>query len=64
MINPSIPLLLGGIIAIFFSAIAYGVYYAFGPGSKNLVDPIGEHAKMHEMGIPHGHGGGSDFHRH
>jgi len=28
-----------------------------GPGKKDLRDPIDEHAKMHELGIAHGHEG-------
>jgi len=39
--------------------ILYGIYYTFGPGNKNLRDEIKEHAKMHEMGIAHGHEGRS-----
>ena len=32
-----------------------GLYLTFGPGGEQLTDPIGEHAKMHELGIAHGH---------
>ena len=28
-------------------------------GKNDLRDPIDEHAKMHELGIAHGHGGGT-----
>ena len=28
--------------------------------SADLRDPIDEHAKMHELGIAHGHGGNKD----
>ena len=32
----------------------------FGPGKVELRDSIDEHAKMHELGIAHGHGGNKD----
>ena len=32
-----------------------GVWLTFGPGGKDVRDPIDEHAKMHELGIAHGH---------
>ena len=38
----------------------YGLYLTFGPGKVDLRDPIDEHAKMHELGIAHGHGGSKD----
>ena len=38
----------------------YGIYLTFGAGKKNLRDQIDEHAKMHELGIAHGHGGNKD----
>ena len=41
-----------GLLAIL---IGYGLYVTFGEGSKELVDQIDEHAKMHELGIAHGH---------
>ena len=44
-------LVLGGLVA-------YGLYLTFGAGKKNLRDQIDEHAKMHELGIAHGHEGG------
>ena len=37
--------------------IVYGIYMTFGSGGKDLRDEIREHAKMHEMGIAHGHDG-------
>ena len=40
--------------------VIYGLYLTFGPGKKNLRDQIDEHAKMHELGIAHGHGGNKD----
>ena len=43
-----------GLLAIL---IGYGLYVTFGEGSKELVDQIDEHAKMHELGIAHGHEG-------
>ena len=36
--------------------MAYGLYLTVGAGKKSLRDPIDEHAKMHELGIAHGHG--------
>ena len=30
------------------------------PGKKELRDQIDEHAKMHELGIAHGHGGNKE----
>ncbi len=35
--------------------VGVGVYNTFGSGKKDLRDPIDEHAKMHELGIAHGH---------
>ena len=32
-----------------------GVWLTFGPGGKDVRDPIDEHSKMHELGIAHGH---------
>tara|TARA_B100000427_G_scaffold316362_1_gene311359 strand:+ start:545 stop:847 length:303 start_codon:yes stop_codon:yes gene_type:complete len=40
--------------------VAYGLYLTVGAGKKELRDPIDEHAKMHELGIAHGHGGNKD----
>jgi|TARA_B100001113_G_scaffold67681_1_gene52204 hypothetical protein len=40
--------------------VAYGIYLTFGAGKKNLRDSIDEHAKMHELGIAHGHGGNKE----
>ena len=42
------------------SLVAYGIYLTFGSGKKYLRDQIDEHAKMHELGIAHGHGGNKD----
>ena len=35
--------------------VVYGIYNTFGPGSKDKRDQIKEHARMHELGIAHGH---------
>ena len=48
------------IVGLLFFVMGYGLYLTFGPGKKDLRDPIDEHAKMHELGIAHGHGGSKD----
>ena len=40
--------------------VAYGIYLTVGAGKKDLRDPIDEHAKMHELGIAHGHSGSKE----
>ena len=40
--------------------VIYGLYLTLGAGKKDLRDPIDEHAKMHELGIAHGHGGNKE----
>ena len=45
------------ILGLLALLIGYGLYVTFGEGSKELVDQIDEHAKMHELGIAHGHEG-------
>ena len=45
---------------VVLSLVVYGLYLTFGAGKKNLRDQIDEHAKMHELGIAHGHGGNKD----
>ena len=40
--------------------MVYGIYMTFGSGGKDLRDEIREHARMHELGIAHGHGGNSE----
>lgn len=40
--------------------VIYGLYLTVGAGKKALRDPIDEHAKMHELGIAHGHGGNKE----
>ena len=47
------------ILGLLVILIGYGLYVTFGEGSKNLRDQIDEHAKMHELGIAHGHSGDS-----
>ena len=42
---------------IVLSLLVYGIYMTFGKGGKGLKDEIREHAKMHELGIAHGHEG-------
>tara|TARA_B100001989_G_scaffold226781_1_gene182584 strand:- start:4696 stop:4968 length:273 start_codon:yes stop_codon:yes gene_type:complete len=39
--------------------VIYGIYMTFGSGGKDLKDEIREHARMHELGIAHGHEGGA-----
>ena len=45
------------ILALLAFLVGWGIYLTFGPGGKDIRDPIDEHAKMHELGIAHGHGG-------
>ena len=45
------------IIGLLLFLVGWGVYLTFGEGKEELKDPIKEHAKMHELGIAHGHGG-------
>jgi hypothetical protein len=51
-------LLFFGLVVI--GLVAYGLYLTVGAGKKELRDPIDEHAKMHELGIAHGHGGNKE----
>ena len=48
------------IVGLLFFVMGYGLYLTIGPGKVDLRDPIDEHAKMHEMGIAHGHGGNKE----
>ena len=48
------------IVGLLFFIMGYGLYLTFGPGGKDIRDPIDEHAKMHELGIAHGHGGNKE----
>ena len=43
------------IVGLLFFIMGYGLYLTIGPGKTELRDPIDEHAKMHELGIAHGH---------
>ena len=52
-------MIIGVIITILFTLVLYGIHLTFGKGGENLKDEIKEHARMHEMGIAHGHEGGS-----
>ena len=55
--DPTLILLLGSIGLLLFGAIGYGIYTTVGPSSHKLRDTIKEHARMHELGIAHGHNG-------
>ena len=54
-VDPQLVFVIGSLVTILLGAISYGVYLTLGSGSKDLRDPIDEHAKMHELGIAHGH---------
>jgi len=43
------------IVAILIVLLGTGIWFTFGPGGKDIRDPIDEHAKMHELGIAHSH---------
>ena len=45
------------IVGILFLLVGGGLWLTFGPGGKDKRDPIAEHARMHELGIAHGHEG-------
>ena len=45
---------------VVFGLIIYGIYKTFGKGGEGLRDEIKEHARMHELGIAHGHEGGGE----
>ena len=45
---------------LLLSLVVYGIYMTFGAGKKELRDQIDEHAKMHELGIAHGHSGNKE----
>ena len=53
--DPTLLLLFGSIGLLLFGAIGYGIYTTVGPSSHKLRDTIKEHARMHELGIAHGH---------
>ena len=42
---------------VVLALVVYGIYMTFGSGGKGLRDEIKEHARMHELGIAHGHEG-------
>ena len=46
---------------LLFGLVGWGLYLTFGTGGKKLRDSIDEHAKMHELGIAHGHEGKRPF---
>ena len=48
------------ILGLLAFLVGYGLYLTFGSGKEDLRDSIDEHAKMHELGIAHGHGGNKD----
>ena len=48
-------LLLNSVGILLFGSIRYVIYTTVGPISYKLRDTIKEHAKMHELGIAHGH---------
>lgn len=62
--DPALLLVLGSIGLLLFGAIGYGIYTTVGPKSGELRDTIKEHARMHELGIAHGHGNNSKSHNH
>ena len=43
------------IVGLLLFLFGWGCYLTFGPGAEGVRDPIDEHAKMHELGIAHGH---------
>ena len=48
----AIPILIAVVVV---GLLGYGIYMTFGKGKEGLRDEIDEHAKMHELGIAHGH---------
>jgi len=48
------------VIGILLALVGVGVWFTFGPGGKEVRDPIAEHARLHELGIAHGHSGRKD----
>ena len=49
------------ILGLLLFLLGWGIYLTFGPGKEELKDQIDEHAKMHELGIAHGHEGKRPF---
>ena len=58
--DPTLFLLLSSVGILLFGSIGYGIYTTVGPTSYKLRDTIKEHARMHELGIAHGHEGGGE----
>ena len=53
--DPALFLLLGSIGLLLFGSIGYGIYTTVWPSTYKLRDTIKEHARLHELGIAHGH---------
>ena len=53
--DPALFLLLGSVGLLLFGSMGYGIYTTVGPSSYKLRDTIKEHARLHELGIAHGH---------
>ena len=62
--DPTLLFVLGSIGLLLFGAIGYGIYTTVGPKSGELRDTIKEHARMHELGIAHGHNKDEANHTH
>ena len=62
--DPTLLFVLGSIGLLLFGAIGYGIYTTVGPKSGELRDTIKEHARMHELGIAHGHNKDDANHTH
>tara|TARA_B100000902_G_scaffold371646_1_gene397904 strand:+ start:710 stop:907 length:198 start_codon:yes stop_codon:yes gene_type:complete len=45
------------VVGILALLVGVGIWFTFGPGGKDVRDPIAEHARLHELGIAHGHEG-------
>ncbi len=60
--DPTLFLLFGSVGLLLFGSIGYGIYITVGPSSHKLRDTIQEHARMHELGIAHGHDGNGHNH--
>ena len=43
------------IVSLLALLVGLGVWQTFGSGKEDLRDPIDEHAKLHELGLAHGH---------
>ena len=53
--DPTLFFLLGSVGILLFGSLGYGIYTTVGPSSYKLRDTIKEHARLHELGIAHGH---------